>query len=126
MLNTVSLLDKEILIVGFGREGEAKIFFDNGCCQLVGLDPFPQVEPDAFGSRFQLVKDYAETISLEDNRFDIVYTVATLEHVQDPHQAVQEMMQVLKPTGWVVLLQHCTTLVFAVWISCKKRVPRTV
>ena len=42
----------------------------------------------------------ATTLPFEDNSFDLVYSIATFEHVADPLAAFNEMKRVLRPGGY--------------------------
>ncbi|HQR44455.1 MAG TPA: methyltransferase domain-containing protein [Thermoanaerobaculia bacterium] len=44
----------------------------------------------------------SETLPFEDGRFDLVYSVAALEHVPDPAGTLAEMRRVLRPGGLTV------------------------
>ena len=50
-----------------------------------------------------LVPAHAEDLPFEDNTFDIVFSVAVLEHVQDVRAVMKEAMRVVKPNGLVVM-----------------------
>ena len=50
------------------------------------------------GVEFQV--GIGERMSYPANRFDLVVSMAVLEHVQDVHKVVQEVFRVLKPGGW--------------------------
>lgn len=94
-----SLKKKKILIVGLGAGVEVSRFLKHGAKEIVGVDPLPIVEENQFGKKFKLIKSFGEALPFKDNIFDIVYSVATLEHVRNPLKVVQEMMRVLRPGG---------------------------
>lgn len=50
----------------------------------------------------------AEKMPLPDDRFDLVFSNAVLEHVRDYRAAVAEMHRVVKPDGVVILGTHGT------------------
>ena len=39
-------------------------------------------------------------IPLEDNLYDVIFCNHVLEHVQDDHQCMKELLRVMKPGGW--------------------------
>jgi SAM-dependent methyltransferase len=45
----------------------------------------------------------AEFLAFEDNVFDIVVSNQMLEHVQNPHRAMNESLRVTKPGGYVIV-----------------------
>ena len=49
------------------------------------------------------VCDINEKIDFEDNRFDVVTSLAVIEHVFDPYHVVKEICRVLKPNGIFVV-----------------------
>lgn len=54
-----------------------------------------------------------ETLELEDNVFDIVYSYGTIHHTPDTQQAVKELHRVAKPDGKVrVMIYHARGLMF--------------
>lgn len=46
----------------------------------------------------------AHNLPFENNTFDAVYCLETLEHVEDPIRVIKEMYRVLKDEGYVVVL----------------------
>src|SRR5262249_27912167 len=51
----------------------------------------------------------AEDIPFADGSFDVIWSIAVLEHVQQPEKALQEIERVLKPGGVAYLAPawHC-------------------
>ena len=45
-------------------------------------------------------------LTYKDNEFDIVYCVNALDHCSDPRKALEEMIRVCKPDGYVYLWHH--------------------
>jgi SAM-dependent methyltransferase len=50
-----------------------------------------------------LISAYAEDLPFENDTFDIVFSIAVLEHVRDVNAVMREAMRVVKPTGIVVM-----------------------
>lgn len=93
------LKNKTVLIVGLGKGMEVPFFLKKGCKKVIGVDPYPIIEKKLFGNGFELVQTFGEKLPFKSNYFDIVYSVATLEHVKNPLEVVKEMARVLKPNG---------------------------
>lgn len=59
---------------------------------------------------FKIEQENMEKLSYPDASFDIVYTINALDHTRNAEQALQEMIRVCKPGGWVYidchLIQH--------------------
>ncbi len=99
LFSYVDLNEKSVLIVGLGQGLEVPIFLSRGCNSVDAVEPFPAVKEADFGAKFKLHTAPAEKIPLQDSSFDVVYTLASLEHMTNPSKAVQEMLRVLKPNG---------------------------
>jgi SAM-dependent methyltransferase len=97
----LDLHGKHLLIVGLGQGHEVPIFFDFGCIKIDAIDPVlhSAAIPYTQDPRFRLIQSSAEKIPFPDNTYDVVYSIATLEHIPDPMKACQEMLRVLKPGG---------------------------
>lgn len=54
----------------------------------------------AFGENVQCIAD-AHDLPFVDKNFDVCIAVAVLEHVADPYRCVEEIMRILKPSGYV-------------------------
>lgn len=98
-LKFVDLDAKSLMIVGLGQGLEVPCFLDKGCSKVIAIEPFPIIEESQFGPRFELVVTGGESIPVEDNYFDHVYSIASLEHMANPLSVVREMVRVLKPGG---------------------------
>ncbi|MEX2600419.1 MAG: class I SAM-dependent methyltransferase [Balneolaceae bacterium] len=94
-----TLKDKRILIIGTGKGKEIPNMFRKGALEIVGVDPSPVIKESHFNGNFHLIESEGESLPLEDNSFDITYSIATLEHVRDPGKVISEMARVLKSGG---------------------------
>jgi SAM-dependent methyltransferase/glycosyltransferase involved in cell wall biosynthesis len=45
-------------------------------------------------------------LTYENNTFDIVFCANALDHCQNPYKALEEMVRVCKPGGWIYLIHH--------------------
>jgi SAM-dependent methyltransferase len=70
-----------------------------GAAEVVGIDPIGSVGllyPDRNVTYHQM---RAERLAFEDRSFDLCYSIATLEHLQDPLRSLTEMARVTRPGG---------------------------
>jgi len=44
-----------------------------------------------------------ESLTYEDESFDIVHCCNALDHCQDPYKSIREMYRVCKPAGWIFM-----------------------
>ncbi len=79
--------DSRILEVGAGLYDHARFF--PGRVETFNADP--GTEPDIVGD--------AHAMPIDDNTYDLVVCISTLEHVRDPYQCVREIFRILKPGG---------------------------
>lgn len=75
---------------------------------VTGLDPSEEMIETAItkscgSNRVKFISARAESLPFDNNKFDLVLAVATLEFVQDPICAIDEMFRVLKSNGRVVI-----------------------
>ena len=74
--------------------------------ELVGLDPSPgMLEQAKKKLDIQTIEGYAESIPLEDERFDVVTMGYALRHINSLEKAFSEYLRVLKPGGQVCLME---------------------
>jgi SAM-dependent methyltransferase len=59
------------------------------------LDKVPDYNPDIVGD--------IRALPLPDNSVDAIFCIAILAHVEEPHKAVDEMLRVLKPGGYLFM-----------------------
>lgn len=85
-----------VLDVGCGT-GEHLLLFRERGCDVTGLDPSAamlEIAAQKLGARATLHKGVAEDLPFEDNTFDIVTLITTLEFTDDPRKAIQEAIRV--------------------------------
>lgn len=61
------------------------------------------VTVDAFNPGADLQADLKD-LPMSDDTFDVVLTSHVLEHIQDDDRAIAELVRVLKPGGWALIL----------------------
>lgn len=67
--------------------------------QVTGLDPSApmlDVARNRLPGKVELYRGFAEDLPYEDNAFDTVALITTLEFVDDPHRALQEALRVAR------------------------------
>lgn len=92
---------KSVLVVGCNRGREVSLFIQRGARAVAGIDVLEDVGADFPDSRASYHQMSAEAMTFEDDQFDLVYCVATLEHVQDPAAAFGQIARVTAPCGLV-------------------------
>jgi ubiquinone/menaquinone biosynthesis C-methylase UbiE len=102
-----NLSGKKILDTGCGY-GELLIEIDknNSDSYLCGIDQVDvRVKEVSEKLAKCIIKDgnIQKRIPFEDNFFDFVFCTETLEHLKNPDQCLQEIIRVLKKTGFIVI-----------------------
>ncbi len=59
----------------------------------------------------------------EDERFDVVISGSTLEHVEHPWRWMPEAARVLKPDGWLVVITHWSFPLHEYPVDCFRFMP---
>lgn len=111
---------QDVLEVGCGA-GHFLEWFAQGGHQVTGLDPSPYMLSLArrqVPERVALDRGYAEDLPYEDNAFDTVALITTLEFVNDPNRALQEALRVARHN---VLLGVLNRYSVATWQLCLRR-----
>jgi ubiquinone/menaquinone biosynthesis C-methylase UbiE len=106
-LKRYTVLSEEIslLDVGSNRGSFARAFLDIAPeASIVAVEPDERVA-DSCGDleRTELVRARIEDAALESNRFDIVHSCHTIEHLAEPQRVLADHWRVLKPNGLLVL-----------------------
>ena len=94
---------KRILDVGCGPRGSLDWATD--AAARVGLDPLADryAELDVDTRAMDYVNGVAERMPFEDDSFDVVSTINSLDHVDDIRRAAAEMIRVLRPGGLLLI-----------------------
>ncbi len=73
------------------------------CGRVVGLEYDLERAAKAGANSDEIINAAGEFIPLPSSTFDLILSHEVIEHVQDDHAAVREMIRVLKPGGRVVV-----------------------
>ncbi|BAL81684.1 class I SAM-dependent methyltransferase [Caldisericum exile] len=93
---------KKMLEVGIGTGLFAMEFRKRGA-EVYGIDPASNMLKIAQLRGFEVKFGYGEAIPFEDNLFDIVLSMTSMENSKDPEKFVSEMVRVAKPSGRIVV-----------------------
>jgi SAM-dependent methyltransferase len=77
-----------------------EIFFESRLRKRLGTG---YVTADLIDKGVDVKMDITD-IQYPDGYFDVIYCSHVLEHVQDDRKAMRELLRVLKPEGWAILL----------------------
>ncbi|HEM56473.1 MAG TPA: SAM-dependent methyltransferase [Thermodesulfobium narugense] len=94
--------DKKILEVGIGTGLFAMEFRKRGA-DVIGIDPAENMLKIAKSRGFEVKFGYGEAIPFEENSFDIVLSMTSMENSKNPEKFVGEMVRVAKPEGKIVV-----------------------
>jgi|Deesub1362A_J573_1020465.scaffolds.fasta_scaffold00295_9 ubiquinone/menaquinone biosynthesis C-methylase UbiE len=97
-----------LLDVGCGTGNHLLLFQQHGL-DVTGIDPSEpmlDVARDKLGHRAELRVGVAEDLPFDDNAFDLVTLIATLEFCQKPYRALAEAFRVAKEAVFVGVLNR--------------------
>lgn len=98
---------KDVLDVGCAN-GLYTMKFADLCQDIIGIDISEEALIEARKNKLQLhgsgefIRATAEDLPFHNSCFDVVITIETLEHVQDPGRALKEASRVLREDGYLV------------------------
>ncbi|TCL75576.1 class I SAM-dependent methyltransferase [Rhizobium sp. BK251] len=95
---------RTVLVIGCNTGGDCRYFVDLGAKEVHGVDVVDGIGRDFPHPTVTYHQESAEAMSLPSGYFDLVYSVATMEHVPDIFRAFSEMARVVKPGGVVYSL----------------------
>lgn len=99
-LRYVDVTGKLVLVIGCNKGLDCSYFVQSQAIGVYGVDVIDEIGQDYVGNRYFYHKCSAEKMDcFNDNYFDLVYSVATMEHIQNIESAFMEMIRVLKPGG---------------------------
>ena len=106
-LKRYAVLNEEIslLDVGSNRGSFARAFLEAAPeAHVVAVEPDERVADSARDlPRTELIVSRIENAALESDRFDIVHSCHTIEHLAEPMRVLADHWRVLKPNGLLVL-----------------------
>jgi SAM-dependent methyltransferase len=97
-----------VLDIGCGIGAALAVFLEKGL-QVTGVDPSPYMLDIALknvGSRVDLHRCFAEDLPFDDNAFNYVCLITTLEFVADPRKALEEACRVAKDKIFIGVLNR--------------------
>lgn len=93
------LAGSRVLVVGAGRGKDCTYFVEFGAREVHGLDIADDLGADFQHPRVRYHACSAEQMPFASGSFDLVYSVATMEHIPDIARAFSEMVRVTRPGG---------------------------
>jgi ubiquinone/menaquinone biosynthesis C-methylase UbiE len=96
---------KKVLVVGCNRGEDCLYFLQSGAVEIHGVDVIDEIGINLRHKKVHYHQCSAENMTcFPDNTFDLVYTMATLEHIPDVETTFREMHRVCKPGGIIFSL----------------------
>lgn len=106
-----NLIDKDSIVLDFGAGRDKWGTIESGfkrsvtqlrgaCAELVACDLDPVVLQNQAADR-SLIIEAGKPLPFADAHFDLVYSWAVLEHVENPRPLFEELWRVIKPSGWL-------------------------
>lgn len=95
--------NKRVMDLGCGPCGSLE-WADNAR-QRVGLDPLAEAYAFLHDTphAMEYTPDFAESISFEENHFDVLVSINSLDHVDDGDKVISEIKRVVKPGGHIFI-----------------------
>jgi ubiquinone/menaquinone biosynthesis C-methylase UbiE len=94
--------NSKVLDVGCGYNGKLLHKIKNGIASGYGVDI--SVNPGHKDDKINLAThDLSNPLPFQNNEFDVVTSLANLEHLDNPSYAIKEIYRVLKPEGFLLL-----------------------
>ncbi len=92
----------KILVVGANTGEECKLFIDQGAAEVHGIDVIEDIGKTFQHPRVTYHRTEIERTDLPGGYFDLVFAVATMEHVQDIKAGFAEMERLATPGGFIL------------------------
>jgi SAM-dependent methyltransferase len=90
-----------VLVVGCAEGKDCTFFVEFGAREVHGLDVIERIGKDFPHPRVTYHRCSAEEMKLPSDGFDLVYSVATMEHIPNIERAFAEMVRVARPRGMI-------------------------
>lgn len=94
-------IPEKVLIVGCGKGIDCELIRQKGAKYITGIDISEKIGQDYQHPDIKYVKTSATDMPFEDNEFDLVFSLAAIEHILDPKAAIKEMLRVVKKDCFV-------------------------
>jgi SAM-dependent methyltransferase len=111
LFNKSSNSTLKVLDVGSGPVTTLGTLIPEGTIELTACDPLAEeynsmLRAIGLAQRANIQKVAGEDLSkvFEKNSFDLVHSANALDHSYDPLLCIQNMLEVCKPGGWVVII----------------------
>ena len=78
-------------------------FFKDENFELFGLEPGKGAVEFGRQLGLNIIQGTLEEVNFPENNFDIIISLATIEHVNDPLGVLKKMQKLLKPGGYLLL-----------------------
>lgn len=95
----IDVRGSSVLVVGANNGADCRYFVERGAQEVHGVDIVENVGCDYQVKQTAYFRMSVESMGLPENYYDLVYCIATLEHVSNIDAALREMVRVTKPGG---------------------------
>jgi len=104
-LQHCEIRDGRVLIIGCNTGLDCSYFLQAGAKEIHGVDVLDEIGRDLRHENVQYHKRSAENMAcFSDDTFDLVYAIATLEHIPDIDAVFREMYRVCRQGGTIFSL----------------------
>jgi len=97
--------------------------------QLVGIDAAPQMVKMANNlaqdDRLTFAAGVAEQIGYPDDTFDLIVSTTSFDHWSDQQAGLSECARVLRPAGWLVLVDQFSRMLMPTMLTSRRGKART-
>ena len=97
----VSLKKSSVLVVGCNTGKDCRKFIELGAKNVFGIDIDPEIGQDFTHPRVTYLRSSIEKVDLCDDKFDLVFAFATMEHVRNVVSGFNEMARLTRKGGWI-------------------------
>jgi len=117
-------LDKSCFEVGCGTGKISEAL--RGCVGTLTVSDISETLARSVGERLGVSwsQQNACALNIPDHSFDVVISSECIEHVPDPRKALQEMVRVLKPGGFLVVTSPNKLWYPVIWVSMATKLRR--
>lgn len=111
--NTNKLLD-----IGTGAGLFAQIAVERGW-EVFGTELTQEAVDDCSNKGIKMFKGQLDEAHFEDNMFDVITCIETIEHLNNPLMLVKEMHRITRPNGMVYITTPNFNAVLRYWLNSK-------